>query len=84
MNRKALLEEIRRRKRAHLPALLAALERLRAGVRVTRADHDAVIDGMETSNASLALEEPDRAERALAARILDLCNEIQVAEAQPR
>jgi hypothetical protein len=84
MNRKALLEEIRRRNRAHLPALLAALARVRAGIRLTRADHEAVIDGMETGSASLALEEPDRAERALAARILDLCKEIDSLEARLR
>jgi hypothetical protein len=84
MDRKALLEEIRRRNRAHLPALLAALERAKAGIRLTRADHEAVIDGMETGSASLTFEEPDRAERALAARVLDLCREIHVAEAQLR
>jgi hypothetical protein len=82
MNRNALLDEIRRRNRAHLPALLSALERLRAGICLTRADHDAAIDSLEDGNASLAFEGPDRAKRALAARILDLCNEIQVAEAQ--
>ncbi|MFB1490807.1 MULTISPECIES: hypothetical protein [unclassified Thiocapsa] len=42
MNCKALLEEIRRRIRAHLPALLAALERVTAGIRLTRTDHEAV------------------------------------------
>ncbi|CRI63863.1 hypothetical protein [Thiocapsa roseopersicina] len=82
MNRKALLEEIRRRNHAHLPALLAALARVRAGIRLTRADHEAVIDGIETGSASLALEKPDRAVRALAARILDLCKEIDSAEEQ--
>ncbi|MFB1487699.1 MULTISPECIES: hypothetical protein [unclassified Thiocapsa] len=84
MNRKALLEEIRRRNRAHLPALLAALERVRTGIRLTRADHEAVIDSLEDGNASLAFEEPDRAERALAARILDQCRQIDAAEAQLR
>lgn len=82
MNHKVLLEEIRRRNRAHLPALLAALERVTAGIRLTRADHESVIDSLEDGNASLAFEEPDRAERALAARILDLCRQIHVAEAQ--
>ncbi|SDX41692.1 hypothetical protein [Thiocapsa roseopersicina] len=82
MNRKALLEEIRRRNRAHLSALLAALERVNAGIRLTRSDHEAVIDSLEDGNASMALEEPDRAERALAARVLDLCRQIHVAEAQ--
>ncbi|RKT37993.1 hypothetical protein [Thiocapsa rosea] len=82
MNRKALLEEIRRRNRAHLPALLAALERVRAGIRLTQADHEAVIDSLEDGNASLAFEESDRAERALAARVLDLCRQIHVTEAQ--
>ena len=82
MNREALLDEIRRRNRAHLPALVAALDRVRAGIRLTQADHEAVIDGMETGNASLAFEESDRAERALAARVLDLCRQIHVAEAQ--
>jgi hypothetical protein len=84
MDRKALLDEIRRRNRAHLPALLAALERVRAGIRLTRADHETVIDGMETGSASLAFEEPDRAERELAARILDLCKQIDAAEDQLR
>jgi len=84
MNRKALLEEIRRRNRAHIPALLAALERVRAGIRLTRADHEAVIDGMEDGNASLALKESDRAERALAAQVLDLCRQIDVAEGRLR
>lgn len=84
MDRKALLEEIRRCNRAYLPALLAALERAKAGIRLTRADHEAVIDGMETGSASLAFEEPDRAERALAARILDLCKQIDAAEDQLR
>jgi hypothetical protein len=82
MDRKDLLDEIRRRNRAHLPALLAALERVKAGIRLTRADHEAVIDGMETGSASLAFEEPDRAERELAARILDLCKQIDAAEDQ--
>lgn len=50
MNRNALLDEIRWRNRAHLPALLAALERAKAGIRLTRADHEAVIDGMETGS----------------------------------
>jgi hypothetical protein len=84
MDRNALLEEIRRRNRAHLSVLLVALERVRAGIRLTRADHEAVIDGLENGNASLAFEEPDRAERALAARVLDLCRQIHVAEAQLR
>ena len=84
MNRKALLEEIRRRNRAHLPALLVALERVRAGIRLTRADHEAAIDSLEDGNASLAFEEPDRAERAVAARILDLCKEIDSLEARLR
>jgi hypothetical protein len=84
MNRKTLLEEIRRRNRHYLPSLLAALERVSAGIRLTRADHEAVIESLEDGNASLAFEEPDRAERALAARILALCNEIHVAEAQLR
>ena len=82
MDRKALLDEIRRRNRVHLPALLAALERVGAGIRLTQADHEAVIDSLEDGNASLAFEEPDRAERALAARVLDLCRRIHVAEAQ--
>ena len=82
MDRKALLAQIRRRNRVHLPALLAALERVKAGIRLTRADHEAVIDSLEDGNGSMALEEPDRAERALAARILDLCKQIHVAEAQ--
>ncbi|NCA72177.1 MAG: hypothetical protein EOM91_19300 [Sphingobacteriia bacterium] len=81
MNRKALLEEIRQRNRDHLPALLAALERVKAGIRLTRADHEAVIDSLEDGNASLAFEEPDRTERALAARILDVCKQIHDAEA---
>jgi hypothetical protein len=84
MNRKALLEEIRRRNRAHLPALLAALERVKAGIRLTRADHEAVIDSLEDGNASLAFEEPDRAERALAARVLDLCKEIDSLDSRLR
>jgi hypothetical protein len=42
MNRKALLDEIRRRNRDHLPVLLAALECVTAGIRLTRADHQAV------------------------------------------
>jgi hypothetical protein len=44
MNHNALLEEIRRRNRDHLPALLAALERVKAGIRLTLDDHEAVID----------------------------------------
>ena len=84
MNRKALLEEIRRRNRAHLPALLAALERVTAGIRLTRADHETVIDSLEDGNASLAFEEPHRAERVLAARILDLCRQIDAAEGRLR
>ena len=84
MNRKALLEEIRRRNRAHIPALLAALERVKSGIRLTRADHDAVIDSLEDGNASLAFEEPDRAERALAARVLDLCKEIDSLDSRLR
>jgi hypothetical protein len=82
MNHNALLEEIRRRNRDHLPALLAALERVRVGIRLTLADHEAVIDSLEAGNASLAFEESDRAERALAAWLLDLCKQIHVAEAQ--
>ena len=84
MDREAFLDEIRRRNRAHLPALLAALERVKAGIRLTRADHEAVIDSLEDGNASLAFEEPDRAERALAARILDLCRQIDAAEGRLR
>jgi hypothetical protein len=84
MNRKALLEEIRRRNRVHLPALLAALERVRAGIRLTRRDHEAVIDGMEDGNASLAFEEPNPGERALAARVRALCEAIRVAEERAR
>jgi hypothetical protein len=84
MNCNALLEEIRRRNREHLPALLAALERVKAGIRLTRADHEAVIDSLEDGNASLAFEEHDRAERALAARVLDLCKEIDSLDSRLR
>lgn len=35
---------------------------------------------MEDGNKSLAFEEPDRAERVLAARISDLCKQIHTAE----
>ncbi len=69
MNRMALFEEIRRGNRPHLPALLAALGRIDAGIHLTRADQDALIDGLEEGNASLAFDGPDRAKRALAARI---------------
>ncbi|RKT37998.1 hypothetical protein [Thiocapsa rosea] len=84
MDRNALLEEIRRRNRVHLPALLAALERVRAGIRLTRFDPETVIESLEDGNASLAFEETDRAERALAGQVLDLCRQIHVAEVQLR
>jgi hypothetical protein len=60
------------------------LERITAGIRLTRADHEAVIDSLKDGNASLAFGEPDGAERAVALRILDLCRQIHAAEAQLR
>ncbi len=54
----------------------------RRSIRLTSVDHETVIDSQGDGNASLAFEKPDRAERELAARILDLCKQIDAAEEQ--